>query len=337
MKDRGAGIIAHPEMLAYLESQNIAEWDDVATVTNRTQHLDQDGEPIDTEGFATYTTAWSTVYQNLRSELPDDIYHMGTEIDHVEQDADGVTVTFGDGGTERGDLLVVAEGYQSDTRDQFLPDRSMEYAGYVAFRGLVPESEVPTRYQTRFGDIYNIYHAPNSQFLTYPVPGPNHEMERGERLINWVWYYPFERGEELDNLLLDSHGNQRSHSLPPGLMREEAKQEQIEIANEVLPEQMQWLVSQTEDPFLQVIYDLTNPQLAFDRTCVIGDAAFFIRPHMAVGTAHAAADALELAESIHNTDDLDTALKEWERHQVQMGYRLVEEASRRGTRYTGQF
>jgi 2-polyprenyl-6-methoxyphenol hydroxylase-like FAD-dependent oxidoreductase len=162
-------------------------------------------------------------------------------------------------------------------------------------------------------------------------------MERGERLINWVWYYPFERGEELDNLLLDSQGNQRSHSLPPGLMREEAKQEQIEIANEVLPEQMQWLVSQTEDPFLQVIYDLTNPQLAFDRTCVIGDAAFFIRPHMAVGTAHAAADALELAESIHNTDDLDTALKEWERHQVQMGYRLVEEASRRGTRYTGQF
>jgi 2-polyprenyl-6-methoxyphenol hydroxylase-like FAD-dependent oxidoreductase len=337
MKDRGAGIIAHPEMLAYLESQGIAEWDDVATVTNRTQHLDRDGEPIDTEGFATYTTAWSTVYQHLRSELPDETYHMGTEIADVAQDGDGVTVTFEDGGTDRGDLLIVAEGYQSDTRDQFLPDRTMEYAGYVAFRGLVPEDEVPPRYETRFGDIYNIYHAPNSQFLTYPVPGPNGEMERGERLINWVWYYPFERGEELDELLLDSQGTQRSHSLPPGLMREEAKQAQIEIANEVLPEQMTWLVSQTEDPFLQVIYDLTMPQLSFDRTCVIGDAAFFIRPHMAAGTAHAAADALELAESIHNTDDLDAALETWERNQVQMGYRLVEEASRRGARYTGQF
>ena len=337
MSDRGAGIIAHPEMLAYLESQDIADWDDIATFTNRTQHLDRNGDPIDTEGVATYTTSWDTVYRGLREALPEDCYRMGRRVNDVSQDADGVSVRFDDGSSARGDLLVVAEGYRSSTRQQFLPDRTPEYAGYVAYRGVVPESRVPAEYETRFGDIYNLYHAPRSQFLTYPVPGPNGEMERGERRINWVWYYPFEEGAELDNLLLDNRGEQRSHSLPPGLMREEVREEQIDIANEVLPEQLQWLVSATAEPFVQCIYDLAVPQLVFDKACIIGDAAFFIRPHMAAGTAHAAADALELAERIHTSDDLRSALEQWESDQIAMGYRLVEEAVRRGDRYTGQF
>jgi len=120
-------------------------------------------------------------------------------------------------------------------------------------------------------------------------------------------------------------------------MREAVRDQQIEIAGEILPPQMEWLVRQTDEPFVQCIYDLAIPKMVYDDVCILGDAAFFIRPHMAAGTAHAAADALELAESIYTTDDLDTALAEWERDQVEMGYRLVEEASRRGDRYTGQF
>jgi 2-polyprenyl-6-methoxyphenol hydroxylase-like FAD-dependent oxidoreductase len=337
MKERGAGIIAHPEMLTYLEEQGIAEWDEIASHTNRTHHLDQSGKPVDVEGHATYTTSWDTVYRALRDALPDDAYRMGKQTVDTDQDGDGVTVEFADGDVAEGDLLIVAEGYRSPTREQYAPNRSPEYAGYVAYRGTLPESTVIPEYPTRFSDIYNLYHAPRSQFLTYPVPGPNGEMETGERRINWVWYYPFEEGEALDDLLYDNRGTQRSHSLPPGLMREEVREQQIEIAREILPPQMQWIVEQTAEPFVQCIYDLANPQLVFDDTCIMGDAAFFIRPHMAAGTAHAAADALELAESIYNTDDLDDALADWERNQVAMGYRLVEEAERRGNRYTGQF
>ncbi|MFB6130128.1 MAG: FAD-dependent monooxygenase [Salinigranum sp.] len=337
MKDRGAGIIAHPEMLSYLEEQGIADWDEVATFTNRIQHLDRDGSPLDTEGLAVYTTSWDTVYRSLRSAVPDDEYHMGKAVVGVEQEGGTVTARFEDGSEATGDLFVAAEGYRSSTREQFLPDREPEYAGYVAYRGTVPESELPARYETRFGDIYNLYHAPDSQILTYPVPGPDAEVERGERRINWVWYYPFEEGEELDELLLDNQGTQRSHSLPPGLMRDSVREDQIAIAEDILPEQLAWLVAHTPEPFVQCIYDLTIPRMVFDRVCILGDAAFFIRPHMAAGTAHAAADALTLAESIYHEDDLDEALAAWENSQVEMGYRLVEEASRRGDRYTGQF
>lgn len=337
MEDRGAGIIAHPEMLTYLEEQGIADWDAIATHTSRTHHIDPDGRPVDTEGLATYTTSWSTVYRALRDSLPDDVYRMGREVVDVSTDGDAVTATFDDGEERTADLLVAAEGYRSSTREAFAPDRSPMYAGYVAYRGVVPEHEVPAEYETRFGEIYNLFHAPDSQFLTYPVPGPNDEMARGERLINWVWYYRFDAGEELDGLLLDNEGRQRSHSLPPGLMRESVRQEQIEIARQILPPAMQWLVEATPEPFVQAIYDLTSPRLVFDRTCVIGDAAFFIRPHMAAGTVHAASDALELAESLYHADSMSDALAAWEPKQVALGYRLVEEARRRGDRYTGQF
>jgi len=345
MTERGAGIIAHPEMLDFLESQGIAEWDEIATHTSQTHHLDRAGEAVDIEGRATYTSAWDTVYRNLRRALPDQTYRMGREITEVEQTDDEVRARFADGDVVKGDLLLCTEGYRSSTRQQYLPDRTPEYAGYVAYRGTIHEETVPPRYRKRFGEIYNLYHAPNSQFLTYPVPGLDGETEQGERRLNWVWYVPYE-DDMLEDLLLDSEGRQRTHSLPPGLMREEVRQRHIETAEEILPPQLQWLVQQTAEPFVQCIYDLAVPQMVFDRVCILGDAAFFIRPHLGAGTAHAAVDALELGEQLWSrgigssdwsVSDLDTALSEWEASQVETGYRLVEEARRRGDRYTGQF
>lgn len=345
MRERGAGIIAHPEMLAFLESQDIADWDETTTHTSQTHHLGRAGEPLDVEGRATYTSAWDTVYRNLRRALPDDIYQMGREIVEVEQPDDGVRVRFADGDVVEGDLLLCAEGYRSSTRQQYLPDRTPEYAGYIAYRGTIHEEAVPPRYRGRFGEIYNLYHAPDSQFLTYPVPGPEGGTEQGERRINWVWYIPYE-DDMLEDLLLDSEGRQRTHSLPPGLIREEVRERHIERAEELLPPQLEWLVRQTAEPFVQCIYDLAVPQMVFDRVCILGDAAFFIRPHLGAGTAHAAVDALELGERLWSHDigssgwtaaDLDAALSEWEASQVETGYRLVEEARRRGDRYIGQF
>lgn len=337
MRERGAGIIAHPEMLTYLEAQGIARWDEISSHTSRIHHLDRAGEPVDVDGRAIYTTSWDTVYRALRDAVPDDVYHMGRRTTGVDVSGDGVTVELADGETATGDLLVVAEGYRSSTREQFLPDRTPQYAGYVAYRGTLPEADVLPSYPSRFSDIYNLYHAPNSQFLTYPVPGPDGELERGSRRVNWVWYLPFEEGEQLEDLLYDRQGTQRSHSLPPGLMREEVRAEQLRIAEEILPPQLEWIVRETAEPFVQCIYDVAIPEMVFEDVCLIGDSAFFIRPHMASGTAHAASDALELAEAIYAMDDRDAALRSWERQQVAMGYRLVEEARRRGDRYAGQF
>jgi len=53
---------------------------------------------------------------------------------------------------------------------------------------------------------------------------------------------------------------------------------------------------------LQVVTDIEVPRMAFGRICLIGDAAFAVRPHAAAGTAKAAADGWALAEELAAAD-----------------------------------
>ncbi|MGM0590442.1 MAG: FAD-dependent monooxygenase [Halobacteriota archaeon] len=335
MKERGAGIIAHPEMLDYMEREGIAPSEEAAISTDVIKYYGRDGEVIHEIDDEILTTSWDTLYRNLRSALPDWRYNMGKRVVETDQDDAGVHLSFEDGDEATGDLLVVAEGYRSTTRQQYLPDVEPEYAGYVAWRGVVDESDAGGDLIEQFGDIYSFYHAPDFQILTYPVPGPNGEVEVGKRRINWVWYYNVDP-DELNDVLTDRSGERRQYSLPPGAMREEVRQRQVEVATERMPDGHAALVRATERPFIQNIYDVAVPQMVFDRTCIIGDAAFFIRPHMAAGTAHAAADALSLAEGLYEYDDFDASLASWEDGQLELGHRMVEKARYRGEIYTGR-
>ena len=49
---------------------------------------------------------------------------------------------------------------------------------------------------------------------------------------------------------------------------------------------------------MQVIFDIEVPRMAFGRVCLIGDAAFAVRPHIAAGTAKAASDAWGAGEDL---------------------------------------
>jgi len=39
------------------------------------------------------------------------------------------------------------------------------------------------------------------------------------------------------------------------------------------------LIEATPDPFIQKIVDVVVPRTVFGRTCLLGDAAFVVRPH----------------------------------------------------------
>ena len=62
----------------------------------------------------------------------------------------------------------------------------------------------------------------------------------------------------------------------------------------------------------------------FGRACLIGDAAFAVRPHAAAGTAKAAADGWALAEELAAAGgDVPAALASWERQQAALGRALL--------------
>jgi 2,6-dihydroxypyridine 3-monooxygenase len=151
--------------------------------------------------------------------------------------------------------------------------------------------------------------------------------------MNFVWYRNVAGGEELRGLLTDRDGEIRTSSLPPGAVREPYVEEIRRYAAGQMAPPIAEVVSRTEMPFVQVIFDVEVGAMAFGRVCLIGDAAFAARPHAAAGTAKAAANAWALAEALADAHgDVERALREWEGPQLTLGRNLVRRAREIGDR-----
>ena len=91
----------------------------------------------------------------------------------------------------------------------------------------------------------------------------------------------------------------------------------------VLAPQFNKMVALCEQPFLQPIYDLEVPRMAFGRVALVGDAAFVARPHIGAGVAKAADDAIALADALAARSDVEAALKQFETPRLREGERII--------------
>jgi 2,6-dihydroxypyridine 3-monooxygenase len=218
---------------------------------------------------------------------------------------------------------VFADGVGSTARAALLPDVRPLYAGYVAWRGVVPETELTSETRAALDDAITYYVYANSHILVYPIPGRDGSVVRGERLINIVWYRNYLPGDDLDDLLLDVNGIRREVSVPPGALRSHHIAEARAVAEARLPGPIAEVVLAVDDLFVQVVLDLDVPRMVFGRSCLIGDAAFVVRPHAAAGTAKAAEDAWKLRDALSaHPDDPAAALAAWEPGQLALGRNL---------------
>ena len=149
------------------------------------------------------------------------------------------------------------------------------------------------------------------QCVGYPIAGTQNDPRQGQRRYNVVWYRPADEKNELPLLLTDRDGVTHSISIPPPLVRSEPIAAMRMAAEWLLAPQFCEIVRLIEQPFLQPIYDLESPRLAFGRVAIIGDAAFVARPHVAAGVSKAADDAAALAEAL-DAEDVEVALRRFE-------------------------
>ncbi len=247
-----------------------------------------------------------------------------------------VTVTLGPGphaaaGTGRHpspraecDLLVCADGVGSPARARLLPAVRPAYSGYVAWRGTVPERDLSPGTAKILGDALTYQVLPDSHILVYPIPALDGSLTEGDRLINIVWYVNVAQGAPLDTLMTGRDGVRRPVSLPPGAATEAAVTGMRQAARDQLAEPIAEAVASAPEPFVQAVYDIEVPRMVFGRICLIGDAAFAVRPHAAAGTAKAAADGWALAEELMAADgDVPAALAAWEQRQLALGRDLL--------------
>jgi 2-polyprenyl-6-methoxyphenol hydroxylase-like FAD-dependent oxidoreductase len=134
----------------------------------------------------------------------------------------------------------------------------------------------------------------------------------------------------LPRLLTDDTGRTHVLSIPPPLIARAVVAAMRADAAQVLAPQFNAMVGLCAQPFLQPIYDLAVPNMAFGRVALLGDAAFVARPHVGAGVAKAADDALALARALDAQDDVEAALLQFEQERVGQGERIIARARHLG-------
>jgi 2-polyprenyl-6-methoxyphenol hydroxylase-like FAD-dependent oxidoreductase len=335
LASRGVGLGTHPQLIAILQRAGIAFDDSMGIKVPRVVCLDRTGKIIVEQPTVRTMSGWARLYRALRDVLPAENYRLGKNLRRVEQDADSITAIFADGARERGDLLVGADGIRSTVRGQYLPQAKPVYAGYVAWRAVLDEAEVPADIRRQIFELYAFCLPEGEQLLAYPVPGRDNDTAVGRRGYNVVWYRPA-GAPVLADLCTDAEGRHHAAGIPPPLIRPEVIARVKADAKALVAPQIAEIFART-NPFFQPIYDLESPSVVFGRAVLAGDAAFVARPHVGAGTTKAAIDAASLADSLRDAGgDIDSGLARYQRVQQPFGREMVALGRQQGAYLSAQ-
>ncbi|MEM8961332.1 MAG: FAD-dependent monooxygenase [Acidobacteriota bacterium] len=296
MQARGAGVVMQPEV-EYLLEQHGTKAEDVCVRLQERIRFTADGRAL-RQRAPQLMTAWDALYRALREPLGDVCYRQDSELVALEQDDERVDLRFADGYQTSADFLVAADGVNSQCRAILVGEASARYTGYVAWRGLENESDLPETIVRQLADRFTFFHQAGMQLLCYLVPGADGGTTPGERRVNWVWYINTP-DQHLPAVLTGASGRSYRSFVPAGDVNRESEARVHELADRSLPPVFRDLVHASE-LFLQPVQDVAPQPRLHGRCALIGDAAGTVRPHTASGTSKAFADATLLAVALRD-------------------------------------
>ncbi|CAI1011594.1 3-hydroxybenzoate 6-hydroxylase [Serratia rubidaea] len=227
-----------------------------------------------------------------------DSVQFGKRVTEAQEDADGVTVSFSDGTTARGDVLIAADGSRSALRPAVLgytPER--RYAGYVNWNGLVEIDEAI---------------APADQWTTFVGEGKRVSlMPVADGRFYFFFDVPLPAGLAEDRSTLRADLQRYFSGWAPQVQRliaalDPATTNRIEIHD--------------IEPF---------ERLTRGRIALLGDAAHSTTPDIGQGGCAAMEDAVVLGDAFRSHDDIGAALQQYESRRCERVRDLVLKARKR--------
>lgn len=333
LDSRGGGIVLQPEVVEVFRRADVDLRAVELGVESAYRTVFRPDGSTESKRFAPQTqTSWSLIYTTLKAAFGPENYHQAKTLVKVDQDLRAGTVTahFDDGTGESGDLLIGADGGDSIVRQQFWPTMRPTYAGYLAWRGLVPEDAMPQAAREALHGDFGFANNKGSHILGYLVPGEDSDVRPGRQLYNWVWYRVANE-RLLTEIMTDRNGRVRGYAIPEGLLADKWISHLHREAENLLPLPFRRVIEATAQPFAQAIRDLASDHMVNGRVAILGDAAAIPRPHTAASTSKAATNALALADELQAfSDEVPAALARWEPDQVALGKYLRLQGSQTG-------
>lgn len=323
LADRGASIGTRQELFDILAGIGIVLDPSAGVAVTSRICLDREGTVVGELPMRSINSAWDRIYRPLRDALFDECYRTATRVERIEQDGASVTAILADGARESGTLLIAADGMNSTVRAQLAPEVAPRYAGYVAWRGVIEESEMTAHeHALLFGRM--CFALPERELLlALGMPGRDADTRPGHRRYYWIWFRPADEAHALPALCTDASGRRHGSSIPPHLVRVEVIRELQQAAEASFASALAGIIRRTRQPYPHGIFDVEAPRLVFGRALLLGDSAFVARPHVGAGITKAALDAKELAESLAAESDVAAALARYDRERRAFGSALV--------------
>jgi 2-polyprenyl-6-methoxyphenol hydroxylase-like FAD-dependent oxidoreductase len=317
LANRGAGLGGRPELFAILRAVGCEHVGALGVRSTERIDLDLAGSIIARQRIDQMQLSWDYLFDTFRKLMPVGSYVLGREVESVGQSDGSAWLKFNDGTTQPADLIIGADGLGSMVRKAVDPSSAEStYVGYVAWRGLVPEQEMPAAASVLL-EKFAMFAFERSHILGYLVAGENAETATGKRRYNWVWYRRV-AASDLSATLTDAGGSLHRYSLPPGSVSDKTRRLLIHDAERQLPPPFAATLAVTTVPFVQAMFDFVAERMASGRLVLLGDAAVVVRPHTAMGVAKAAGDALALASCLDQMP-LEQALTTYARERLPVG------------------
>ena len=284
--------------------------------------------------------AWSDLYAWLSAG----VRRLGIPVEYglevVAASAETATVVLEDGEARRGTLVIGADGVHSALRRVVAPEQPLAaYAGYLLWRGLVPERDLPPGTPLPAErDTFQVHHAPGFRLVAYAVPGAGGGSGPGERRLAFAWYdarpHPALPGQlegRFDTSFDMVFDTVASETLPAALQRDLA-----ETARAVWPSPWGGVIAHafaTGGAFGTPIAEYLPRRLVSGAVALVGDAAHAVTPMTGAGLHTGLLDVLALGAALARYGPSRRALNAYETERLEPDRRLVEQGQRLGRSY----
>lgn len=311
LPSRGAGVCIDKELHQALITQDYVDADMPYMELKTRPFFDgSSGRLLWEQPISGIALNWGVLYRNLRQRVLNQNYYQSAKVAYITSQENQVSLTLVDGRQFDLDLLICADGFDSQGRNLLFPEQFPKPVGYIAWRGLLSVGGVQTNDEYWHQIPYFCF--PSGQMLFYYIPDHH---ERNRYLLNWIIYHRVS-SEEIQNFMTDRDGHLHLYAMPPGVMSTNVRQVLDALATRYSSPHMAEIVKRTPMPFIQNIFEINLPYLQKDRILLLGDAGILTRPHAASGAVKALQGVMLLDVILRQEDSIDKALSRWNQEQI---------------------